>query len=98
MRISDYLPTGERNAITAKALKNLLGIKDSRLLSRMIEAERHAHAPICASSNAEHPGYYLAADAAEMKRFVDSLSRRVNNVGKTLQRCRETWEAWPDDD
>ena len=90
MRISDFLQEGAENALTARELTQLLGIKNQREITRAIERERLAGAPICASCETGGQGYFLAADEAEMERFVYSLARRVANVSGTLAACEDT--------
>ena len=90
MRISDFLQEGAENALTARELTQLLGIKNRREITKAIERERLAGAPICASSETGRQGYYLASSTDEMEHFVHSLTRRVANVSGTLAACEDT--------
>jgi len=81
MRISDFLQEGAENALTARELAQLLGIKNQREITRAIERERLAGAPICASCETGKQGYFLAADEGEMERFVYSGSERERHTG-----------------
>ena len=82
MRVAEYLGTGKAEAVTAKDLCKALGIRP-RDLSRQIERERRAGAPICASCNASAPGYYLASSGGELADYVRSLDRRIKEVKRT---------------
>ena len=90
MKILDFIPVGRENAVTARELTQLLGLKNQRDATKAIERERLAGAPICASNSYGNQGYFLAANAEEFGRFISSLNRRVSNIDKTLQSCRET--------
>lgn len=94
MLVSDYLAVGRENARTARYLCKLLRITP-RELSRQIMQERRTGHPICASSSGENPGYYLAANQAEMIFFCGSLKRRINEITKTRQACCDLIEKLP---
>lgn len=93
--IAEYLQEGSENARTGKELCFLLGIT-SRDLTAAIERERRAGKPICASTGS-NPGYFLAADKTEMKRYCNSLFRRAGEIHKTRRACLKTMEELPDD-
>lgn len=80
--ITDYLFTGKENARTGKELATLLHC-DPRDIGKAIERARRQGAPICASCDPEQPGYYLAADAEDLQRYCNSLSRRINEICTT---------------
>lgn len=84
MRVSELLQEGRENAVQGHKLVKLLELKELRDLTQLIEAERRAGFPICASTDQNNPGYYLAADAAELESYMSSLDRRVGNI-------RQTW-------
>ena len=48
-QVAAHLPVGASNAISGKELAAMLGYKSLRLLSRQIQRERLAGAPICAA-------------------------------------------------
>lgn len=91
-QVSDFLLTGEENAIDAKTLARLLEI-DRRTVTQRIERERRRGMPICAAVDGENRGYYLAADADELARYVRALDRRISEVKKTHAACRRTLDA-----
>lgn len=90
MKVSKLLMTGKANAITGGKLVEILELKDIRELTQLIERERRAGLPICASTDQTWPGYYLAADTAELEAYINSLNRRLHNVGQTRQHLEST--------
>lgn len=94
MLVSDFLLTGEKNAQTRKDLCQILHM-NPRVLTVMIELERRNGIPICASTGT-NPGYYLAANKAEMQRFCDSLRHRAGEIYKTRKACLRTIEQLPE--
>lgn len=83
MKISEILPTGKENAITAKDLSSILGIS-TREVSRKIEEERRKGTPICASCY-QYKGYYLAADDDELQEYCKRLRHRETEIAKTRE-------------
>lgn len=96
MFISDFLSKGKENAVTAKELCNILDIKE-RDLTQAIERERRQGQPICASCG-KVPGYFLAANKAEMQEYCDSLYRRAGEIHKTRKACIVTLKELPAED
>lgn len=77
MRISDYIPTGKRNAVTLSGLKALTG-KTSREIARLIREERISGKVILTSSAGR---YWLfdkdEEDAAEqLRRFISYMDSK----------------------
>lgn len=95
LNISDYLSIGAENARRTKDLAQQLGIAP-RMVTLIVERERREGQPICASSDAEHPGYYLAADKGEMQRFCNSLFHRAGEIHKTRKACLKTLDTLPE--
>lgn len=89
-RIADVLQYGEANAVPGRYLVGLLGLKDGRELTKIVEHERRAGVPVCATTNSIHPGYYLAEDAAEFERYLRSLDRRLRHIRRTRDSCQDT--------
>lgn len=87
--LSRLLPLGKENAIPGRDLVKILGLKDLRTLSKIVEHERRTGMPICASVTGER-GYYLARDAEELSEYIKSLSRRVLSTRKTLVYLEDT--------
>lgn len=79
--ISDILPTGAENAITARELANLLGWS-VRQVTATVEAERRIGKPICSSNSKPH-GYYMAADRQELADFCKRQYGRGREVIRT---------------
>lgn len=87
--LSRLLPLGKENATPGRDLVKILGLKDLRTLSKIVEHERRAGMSICASVTGER-GYYLARDAEELEEYIKSLDRRIREVGKTRRRLADT--------
>lgn len=87
--IHEILPIGKENAIPGRDLMSMLGLKDLRELTQLVERERKDGFPICASTSGEK-GYYLAADATELEEYIKSLGRRIHNVGRTMTHLEDT--------
>lgn len=94
--IAELLDTGKGNAITARTLAKLTGL-DPRGISQQVERERRAGRPICATCDSGGPGYYLAADQGEMRRYCDSLRHREREIAKTRAACLKTLDGLPAD-
>ena len=68
----------------------MLGYKSLRLLSRQIQRERLAGAPICAAVSGDSRGYYLTDEPAELRRYISALDRRLREVRRTRDACGDT--------
>lgn len=88
--VSSLLMTGEANAVPARELVGLLGVKGTREISKLVERERRAGAPICAAVSGEDRGYYLADTPAELARYLRSLDRRLKNIRLTREAVQAT--------
>ena len=76
--VADLLHHGAAAALSCRDLAALLGWP-LREVTRQIQRERAAGAPICANSS----GYYLPANNAELDAYLGSLSRRLREVERT---------------
>lgn len=83
-QVVDYLKSGRENAITAVALASVMGLSDARIVTRLIERARSSGIPICASVDAPW-GFYLPADADELRRYLASYHRRLRTMQNTVQ-------------
>ena len=88
--LNHILPRGRENAVTGRELVGLLRLRSIRELTQLIERERRAGAPICASNDTALPGYYIAADERELAAYISSLDRRVKNIRLTRQYLKTT--------
>lgn len=84
MKITDYLPTGRKNAIPSKALADLLGFDTVRDLQKAIERERQVGAVIL-STCSDGGGYYLSNDPLEIAAFIRTLHNRANSTLRSLE-------------
>ena len=89
--IYELLDTGEQNALTARYLAQLLGT-DRRSISALVERERRAGKPICATCDSKTPGYFIPANRQEMEAYCASLRHRENEIAKTREACVKTLE------
>ena len=85
---------GSDNPMTAQEIMSVLSLSDPRVVTKLIERERRAGLPICASSNSKRPGYYLADTPGELESYTRSLRRRVKAVSGTLEALEATHDAW----
>lgn len=88
--VSKLLSAGKAGAITGAELVKLLGLPDLRALTQLVEAERRAGIPICASTNSATPGYFLAETPEELEEYLLSLDRRLHNIRQTRQHLEDT--------
>lgn len=93
--IFEMLDTGKKYAISAKKLAAVLKT-DPRTVVRIIEQERRAGKPICATASGETKGYYIAANRDEMRRYCRSLQRRAGEIFKTRRACMATIDKLPE--
>ena len=91
--IYEMLATGEQNARTARYLAQILGT-DRRSISELVERERRAGKPICATTG-RTPGYFIPADRDEMERFCRQLQHRAGEIFKTRAACLNTLKQLP---
>jgi hypothetical protein len=91
--IAEYLAQGAENARTGKELCALLRITP-RDLTAAVERERRAGLPICASTG-DPPGYFLAQDRDEMRRYCDSLLHRIREINGTRRACIKALDTLP---
>ena len=92
--VHEILLTGAENARPGREICQQLKITP-RELTANIERERRAGQPICAATKGKHPGYYLAANQAEMQGYCRSLYRRAGEIFKTRRACLETLKTLP---
>ena len=90
------LLSDHREPVTAAQLAAALGMKDPREITRRVQLERLHGIPICASCDAERPGFYLARNPEELDRYLKSLDRRIRMVSatfKALELARDEWRG-----
>lgn len=91
--VFELLEVGAENARTGKQLCGLLNIS-IRELTEIIESERREGKPICASMGIK-PGYFLAANKAEMQTYCKCLNSRASEIKKTRKACLNTIKDLP---
>ena len=92
--IAELLLTGKANARTGSDLCKLARLSLRELTSVIME-ERRQGAPICATSDNSHPGYYLAEDQQEMASFCEGLKQRAEEIFRTREACLKTLDSLP---
>lgn len=88
--VADVLPHGAGNAVDGQTLATAMCFKSVRELSRQIQRERLAGAPICAAVSGDSKGYFLASSPAELSAYLRSLDRRICEVRKTHEAICDT--------
>lgn len=88
--VADVLPHGAGNAVDGQTLATAMGFKSVRELSREIQRERLAGAPICAAVSGDSKGYFLASSPTELSAYLRSLDRRICEVRKTHEAICDT--------
>lgn len=78
MEIKDYIQTGKQNATDSRHMADLLQIPQRTLQGKITEA-RLEGAPICATNNGKM-GYYMAADADELREYCGRISHRAKKL------------------
>ena len=92
--IYEMLSTGAENARTARDLAQMAGV-NRRAVSLLVERERRAGKPICATCDGAAPGYYIPADQTEMADYCQSLRHREQEIAKTRKACAMTIKSLP---
>lgn len=75
-KITDFLSTGQQNAVPLKHLKDLLHL-DERTVRLLIRSERLAGVPICEDSR---NGYYMPSSADERDTCAKRLRHRAAQI------------------
>lgn len=92
--IYELLDTGAENARSARELAKYLR-KDRRQISSLVELERRAGKPICATCDSKMPGYYIPETREEMERYCNQLRHRAGEIFKTRDACLGTLDKLP---
>lgn len=90
--IAALLPHSRETALTSRELARITD-QAPREITRRICAERRGGAPILSDPGA---GFWLAADAEELRRCTAQLHRRAGQIHKTaraLEKCAERLEV-----
>ena len=85
---------GRDNPLTCQEIMAALSLSDPRVVTKIIERERRAGLPICASNDSARPGYFLADSPAELEHYTRSLRRRVKAVSGTLAALEAAHDTW----
>lgn len=88
--VTAYLRPGKENAMSGAKLVEVMKLKDLRSLTQLIERERQAGAPICASVSGPPRGYYLATDPDALAGYLRSFDRRLKAINCTRRQLNDT--------
>lgn len=78
MKISDFIPTGEANAISNRELAYRAGINE-RGVRKLVHEARIEGEPICSSDS----GYWLAENIAEVDLSLRRIYSQIKQMSKT---------------
>lgn len=76
--ICAYLGIGASSARTTREIARFSGYQP-RVITREIQRKRASGSPICASGD----GFYMAADAPELARYLKCFDRRLREMART---------------
>ena len=79
LSVVDYLLPGQANAIPARQLADLMGIRSTRYLRNLVERERRNGAVILSSTDDLYNGYYLPGSPEEVDRYIAQQSKICDN-------------------
>ena len=88
LSVVDYLLPGQANAIPARQLADLMGIRSTRYLRLLVESERRNGAVILSSTDDLHNGYYLPGNQAEVDRYIAQQSARIKTSLDSLKSAK----------
>ena len=86
--ITEFLKTGKDNAVPSKVLAKMIGCRNVRDLQTLISQERQQGAVILSTSR-NGGGYYLPADAEEVREFIRTLDTRARHTFLALRSARQ---------
>lgn len=84
--IFEVLNIGMENAISSKELARILSVAP-RIIAAVVERERRAGKPICATCNSKAPGYFIPANREEMEQYCHKLRHRAGEIFATRSAC-----------
>ena len=86
--VIEFLKAGKDNVIPSKQLAKLTGGGNVRDLRALVSKERQQGAVILSTSR-NGGGYYLPADAEEVREFVRTLDARARHTFLALRSARK---------
>ena len=95
--IAELLFTGKYKPRTGRELAAALNC-DIRTVNTIIERERKAGKPICANTDSENPGYYLAETKEEAEAYCESLKHRAIAIFSTMHAVEQAGKKLPSRD
>lgn len=92
--IYEILSHGRENARSARELAQVLNI-GRRGVSAMVERERRAGKPICATTDSKAPGYFIPETRGDMEMYCRRLQHRAGEIFKTRAACLNMLDSLP---
>lgn len=92
--IFELLNTGKHRPIPGHRLAAILDT-DTRTIAEIVERERQAGKPICATCNGTNPGYYLAETKEEAAAYCESLKHRAIAIFDTMHAVEQAGKKLP---
>lgn len=86
--VIEFLKTGKDNAVPSKVLAKMVGCGNVRDLQALVSQERQQGAVILSTSR-NGGGYYLPADAEEVREFIRTLDARARHTFLALRSARK---------
>jgi hypothetical protein len=83
---------GREHTITGEHLTELLGIKDRRILRRIIHGLRLEQNSILSTCENPHAGYFIPADESEIGEAMQHFKSRVINQNRACAGIRQGLE------
>lgn len=91
--VKTLIPTGRKNAISSRALMNILNCNE-RELREIIQTSRMSDIPICSSRKKGNSGYYFHKDKAELLDSIKTLESVANNIHIALRSQRKALKEY----
>ena len=86
--------SGTDNPLTGQEIMAALRLSDPRTVTRLIERERRAGLPICASNDTRKPGYFWPSTVKELDAYIGSLHHRHRAISATIEGLERARDAW----
>lgn len=86
MKILDYIPVGQSNSISMKALAERLNLSE-RAVRVLVQREREKGAPIC--SDFRNGGYYIPAAENEARDYYRQQRARIRSANAALNSIKK---------
>lgn len=86
-KLSEYIPKGAKNAISADRLATVLGIEKRTLRAEISAHRQNGH--LILSSAGKNSGYYFPETAEEVRQFVAEQKKRALTTLKGIKSAQQ---------